>query len=90
MRDQHAAALQVVAQDGAEVHFKIKETTLMKKVIDSYCQRQGLTANAVRFLFDGDRVRGEQTPKDIGLEDGAQHPLRMPPGSAPAALYRAS
>jgi small ubiquitin-related modifier len=77
-RAAHAAPVpaQVVAQDGAEVHFKIKDSTLMKKVIDSYCQRQGLTANAVRFLFDGDRVRGEQTPKDIGLEDGVRSTRR--------------
>lgn len=43
-------------QDGEEVFFKIKSTTQLKKLMDAYCQRQGLAANNVRFLFDGERL----------------------------------
>ena len=46
--------------------------------------RQNIQSDAVRFLFDGDRIRPEQTPQDLGMEnDGVPHP---PPRRArPAA-----
>lgn len=31
--------------------------------MDAYCQRQGLAATNVRFLFDGERLHEAQTPK---------------------------
>ena len=41
----------------------------MKKLMDAYANRQGVSLRAVRFLFDGERIREDQTPKDLGLED---------------------
>ena len=38
--------------------------------MDAYCQRQGLSANNVRFLFDGDRLHETQTPKELNMENG--------------------
>ena len=32
-----------VIQDGEEVFFKIKKTTVFKKLMDAYCQRQSVT-----------------------------------------------
>lgn len=57
-------------QDGEEVFFKIKSTTQLKKLMDAYCQRQGLAANNVRFLFDGERLHEGQTPKELSMENG--------------------
>jgi len=57
-------------QDGEEVFFKIKNTTQLKKLMDAYCQRQSLKANNVRFLFDGERLHENQTPKDLNMENG--------------------
>ena len=68
--DLETINIRVVAQDGAQVHFKVKTTTQLSKVFDSYCQRQGITRNTVRFVFDGDRLFDTYMPKDIGLEDG--------------------
>ena len=64
--------VKVAAQDGTEVHFKIKGTTVMKKVFDSYCQRQGIgNQSNVRFLDpEGERIKPENTAENAGLEDG--------------------
>lgn len=58
------------AQDGTEIFFKCKPHTQMKKLMDAYANRQGVNLNSVRFLFDGERLQGHQTPTDIGLEEG--------------------
>eukprot|EP01121_Diplochlamys_sp_Union-15-3_P000506 TRINITY_DN10443_c0_g5_i1.p1 TRINITY_DN10443_c0_g5~~TRINITY_DN10443_c0_g5_i1.p1 ORF type:complete len:114 (-),score=29.78 TRINITY_DN10443_c0_g5_i1:97-399(-) len=62
-------SLKVVAQDGAEVLFKIKSTTQLKKLMEAYCSRQGIDPNSIRFLWEGQRLREEQTPKELGMED---------------------
>jgi small ubiquitin-related modifier len=61
--------LKVVSQDGSEVYFKIKKTTQLRKLMDAYCSRQAINPNSIRFLFDGQRVREDQTPKELGMED---------------------
>ncbi len=62
--------LKVVTQDGNEIFFKMKKTTPMSRLIDAYCQRQGVNLNAVRFIFDGSRINSSQTPEDLEMEDG--------------------
>ena len=62
--------LKVKSQDVEEVFFKIKNSTQLKKLMDAYCQRQSLNANNVRFLFDGERLHENQTPKDMNMENG--------------------
>lgn len=44
--------------------------TRFEKIFNAYCAKKSLDASAVRFLFDGDRVRGEQTPAELSMEDG--------------------
>uniref|UniRef100_A0A2K5MBL6 Rad60/SUMO-like domain-containing protein n=1 Tax=Cercocebus atys TaxID=9531 RepID=A0A2K5MBL6_CERAT len=34
--------LKVIGQDSSEIHFKVKMTTYLKKLLESYCQRQEL------------------------------------------------
>ena len=59
-------------QTGEETFFKVKKTTKLDKVFNAYSTRKGVAATSLRFLFDGSRVRGDQTPADIDLEDGDQ------------------
>ncbi|CAH3130928.1 unnamed protein product, partial [Pocillopora meandrina] len=61
--------LKVMGQDNTEVHFKIKKTTQLKKLKQAYCDRQGVPLNSLRFLFDGQRINDDQTPKDLEMED---------------------
>lgn len=61
--------LRVVAHDGGEVYFKIKQSTTLGKLMAAYCDRQSISPNAIRFLFDGQRLKDHQTPKDLNMED---------------------
>jgi len=84
MRAQPPAALQVyqnvkvidcirinvVTQDGNEMFFKCKHWTPFSKLMNAFCQRQGVRMTEVRFLFDGQRLRPNQTPEELDMEDG--------------------
>lgn len=61
--------LKVKSQDGNEVYFKVKRTTQFSKVMSAYCKKVGAEQESVRFLFDGTRIRPDQTPGDLDMED---------------------
>lgn len=54
-----------VTDNNNEVFFKIKRSTQLKKLMDAFCDRQGKQMATVRFLFDGTRVRPEDTPDTV-------------------------
>ncbi|MQM18684.1 hypothetical protein Taro_051676 [Colocasia esculenta] len=56
--------------DGNEVFFRIKRSTQLRKLMNAYCDRQSVDFNSIAFLFDGRRLRGEQTPDELEMEDG--------------------
>ena len=62
--------IKVKAQDGTEIFFKIKRSTQLKKLMDAYCTRQGLSANQCRFIFDGERLKDDDTPDKLEMENG--------------------
>ncbi|XP_052179046.1 small ubiquitin-related modifier 1-like [Diospyros lotus] len=62
--------LKVKGQDGSEVFFRIKRSTQLKKLMNAYCDRQSVEFNSIAFLFDGRRLRAEQTPEELEMEDG--------------------
>ena len=62
--------IKVKAQDGTEIFFKIKRSTQLKKLMDAYCTRQGLSANQCRFIFDGERLKEDDTPDKLEMENG--------------------
>ncbi len=39
--------------------------------MEAYCSRQGLPANQVRFLYDGERLKDDATPALLNMEDQA-------------------
>jgi small ubiquitin-related modifier len=58
--------LNIKVTDGNnEVFFKIKRTTQLKKLMGAFCERQGKAPNSVRFLFDGTRVQGDDSPESV-------------------------
>jgi len=61
--------LKVKDQHGAEVQFKIKKATPLRKLMDAYCQRLGMNATQVRFMVDGERISADDTAEKLGLED---------------------
>ena len=62
--------LKVVSQDGNEMIFKLRFNTRLGRVMNAVCQRMGVSIHAVRFLFDGERIRENQTPRELEMEDG--------------------
>ncbi|THU67648.1 hypothetical protein C4D60_Mb05t26930 [Musa balbisiana] len=62
--------LKVKSQDGNEIFFRIKRSTQLRKLMSAFSDRQSMDFNAIAFLFDGHRLRGEQTPDELEMEDG--------------------
>ncbi|CAM6114627.1 unnamed protein product [Calypogeia fissa] len=62
--------LKVKGQDGGEVFFRIKSSATLRKLMNAYCERQSVDASSIAFLFDGRRLRAEQTPAELDMEDG--------------------
>lgn len=59
-----------VSDGSAEIFFKIKRSTPMKRLMEAFCKRQGKPIESLRFLIDGTRVSPDNTPDDLDLEDG--------------------
>lgn len=62
--------IKVVAQDGNHRFFKLKPTTPLSKLMNSWCANAGVRSASVRFLFDGQRVREDDTPQSLEIDDG--------------------
>ena len=62
-------AVQTHNKTGEETFFKIKKGTKMSKVFDAFAKRKGVQASSLRFLMDGDRVKEDDTPLSLELED---------------------
>ncbi len=69
-QDAQHINIKVKAQDGTEIFFKIKRSTQLKKLMDAYCTRQGLSGNQCRFIFDGERLKDDDTPDKLEMENG--------------------
>ena len=69
MKQTHIT-IQAMSQDGNSLQFKVRMATPLQKVIDAYCARLSVAENSVRFLYDGNRVKGENTPEIMEMEDG--------------------
>lgn len=53
-----------------EMVFKMKESTTLKKLMAAYCELQGTAIGSVRFIYEGIRVMGYDTPESLEMEDG--------------------
>merc|ERR1712178_603978 len=61
--------LKVCGQDGSVVQFKIKKNTQLRKLMNAYCDRQGLDVNQIRFRFDGTPINDTDSPASLDMED---------------------
>jgi len=68
--EEKTLKVKIANSTGGETHFIIKKSTKLKKLMNSYCKRQGIVRNSVRFSFDGKFIGDNETSKDIELEDG--------------------
>ena len=68
--------------EGDDTFFKVKTTTKLQKVFDAYATTV-YPGRDLRFLLDGERLRGDQTPADVDMEDGDQIDVFEDPSPAP-------
>lgn len=61
--------VKVVDDKGSEVFFKIRSNTKLGKLMDAYGERCGQPKGAIRFMFDGVKVKPDDTPKELDMND---------------------
>ena len=70
VKDNENIQLGVQDQNGNVIQFKIKQSTQLKKLMNSYCSRKGIAMDTLRFTMDGTRLQGHLTPKDYDMVEG--------------------
>jgi len=55
-----------------ETFYKIKKTTELNRIFNTHAQRKGVHPNKLRFLLDGNRINGNNTPGQLELYDQDQ------------------
>lgn len=59
-----------VTDNQTEVFFRVKRSTPVRRIIDGFCKRTGKDQKSLRFMFDGERINGDDTPQSLGMDDG--------------------
>ncbi|KAF8151760.1 hypothetical protein B0H34DRAFT_728926 [Crassisporium funariophilum] len=54
------------------ITFNTKRAKPLVKVFNAFTERLGMDGDAVRFYFDQNRIRPEQTPNELELDNGDQ------------------
>jgi small ubiquitin-related modifier len=67
--DDAVITVRVKDAQGNEVGFKVKKITKMSKIYEAYASRKGVQTDSVRFIFDGQRVNKDDTPKTLELQE---------------------
>ena len=62
--------VRTIDENGNAILFALKPTTPLGKLMQAYCNRQGMDVKNLRFMYDGKRIEEAQTPADIDMEDG--------------------
>lgn len=62
--------LRFINYDGIETFFRISVRKPLVGLMYAYCNRIGISINAVFFMFDGSRIRGSATPEELDMEEG--------------------
>lgn len=57
--------------------------------MDAYCQRQGLSNNQCRFIFDGERIKEDDTPSTLEMENGDEIDVMVEQTGGCRSLYEA-
>ena len=59
--------IKVVTPGGQAAYFKCGQTTPLQNVMHAFCHRQCVSANSVRFLFNGNKINDWQTPQQLDM-----------------------
>ncbi|PVF97026.1 ubiquitin-like protein [Serendipita vermifera] len=61
--------LVVSSPDGQQIKIGIKSTSTFEKMFKAAADRFGLNQTMIRFLYDGQRLRPDQTPEEFDMQD---------------------
>jgi small ubiquitin-related modifier len=61
--------LSVKDKDGS-VLFSIKRKTRLRKLMEAFAKRRGTELREIQFQFDGRQIRENQTPREMGIQEG--------------------
>ncbi|PKK69458.1 SUMO-1-like protein, partial [Rhizophagus irregularis] len=53
----------------SEFIYKVKKTKPLNKLKQVHCDRNGLNIEIMRFLFDGKRIKDNDTPDSLEMEN---------------------
>ena len=67
--NQEYVKLSIMGQGFNEIQFRLKTTTRMGKLKKKYCERVGEPVGSLKFLFDGQRINDDVTPKALAIRD---------------------
>jgi hypothetical protein len=64
--------MMVIVRDivGNEMRFQVKSNTVLTKVFDTYAEREGKSADSLKFSLNGVYINPNQTAANIHLTDG--------------------
>ncbi|XP_048334082.1 small ubiquitin-related modifier 2 [Ziziphus jujuba] len=65
-------SLKVKSQDNDERYFRIRRDSPLLRLMRAYCEKKQFEFRYIRFFYDGQYIRPNQTPDSLGLEDGAE------------------
>eukprot|EP00177_Eucheuma_denticulatum_P001945 GFKZ01003468.1.p1 GENE.GFKZ01003468.1~~GFKZ01003468.1.p1 ORF type:complete len:106 (+),score=18.64 GFKZ01003468.1:152-469(+) len=61
--------IKVRDKSGAEQEYKIRSTTTLNALMDTYCRQKRLPRGSFRFVFNGRRLNRNDTPDSSGIPD---------------------
>jgi len=61
--------IEVTNPQGRSVYFKIRESTKMERLINTYCSRENINPHNFVFLYQGIKLEPLQTPLTLNMKD---------------------
>ncbi|VDB98189.1 unnamed protein product [Peniophora sp. CBMAI 1063] len=61
-----------IVYEGTPITVKVKANMAFQKIFDVAAERFGKDKGTLRFMYEGARVRPDETPAMLNMEDGDQ------------------
>ena len=53
--------------DEEPVYFQIRRCSLLRRLMQTYCDRERVAMGSLRFVYNGNTIVETQTPDDLGM-----------------------
>lgn len=67
-RQDDFVMINVRMQNGSVTKFRMRGGSPMLKLMEAFCARHNLLRDQIRFLYDGVRVRDDETPDSLDMD----------------------